>query len=70
MAAAQQAASIQQQQIAGASQARNLEGQVVQQNLDIGMARKQAADEARQEATSNIMSGAGQFASGAAVQQL
>ena len=66
MAAASQAANIQRQQIAGANQARNLQGQLTQQNLDIGMARKQAADEARQEATSNIMSGAGQFAGGAA----
>ena len=59
MATAQQAASIQQQQIAGAGAARSLESDKVSELLNMSGERLDAADQARQDATSSIVGGIG-----------
>ena len=65
-AAAQGAMSLQMQERAGAEQARALQANKVETMLGMSQERLAAADQARQDATSAIVGGIGQFAGGAA----
>ena len=62
----QASSSIQQQQIAGAQEARGLEHTKTSELLGMASERKTQADQAREDAKQSIMKGVGQFAGGAA----